>query len=58
MAIIYYNGKFVTTAKSLETNMAVVTRVDCIVFQTGALNATSRAFPAEKQPKSINITGC
>jgi hypothetical protein len=30
MAIICYNGKFVTTAKSLEMNVAVVTRADCI----------------------------
>jgi hypothetical protein len=29
MAIICYNGKFVTTAKSLETIVAVVTRADC-----------------------------
>ena len=29
MAIIRYNGRFVITAKSLWTNVAVVTRVDC-----------------------------
>jgi hypothetical protein len=34
MAIICYNGKFVTTAKSLETNVAVVTRVDCTRYET------------------------
>jgi hypothetical protein len=33
MAIICYNGKFVTMAKSLETNVAVVTRADCIYTQ-------------------------
>jgi hypothetical protein len=34
MAVICYNGKFVTTAKSLETNVAVVTRADCIYKRT------------------------
>ena len=29
MSVIYYNGRFIITAKSLETNVAVVTRVDC-----------------------------
>jgi hypothetical protein len=29
MAIICYNGKFVITATSLETNVAVVMRADC-----------------------------
>ena len=32
MAIICYNGKFVTTAKSLETNVAIVTRADSMLF--------------------------
>jgi hypothetical protein len=31
MAIICYNGKFFITAKSLETNVVVVTRADCII---------------------------
>jgi hypothetical protein len=30
MSVNWYNGRFVITAKSLETNVAVVTRVDCI----------------------------
>jgi hypothetical protein len=30
MSVNCYNGRFVITAKSLETNVAVVTRVDCI----------------------------
>jgi hypothetical protein len=29
MSVNCYNGKFVITAKSLETNVAVVMRVDC-----------------------------
>jgi hypothetical protein len=29
MSVNYYNGRFVITAKSSETNVAVVTRVDC-----------------------------
>jgi hypothetical protein len=30
MSVNCYNGRFVITAKSLETNVAVVMRVDCI----------------------------
>jgi hypothetical protein len=29
MSVNCYNGRFIITAKSLETNVAVVTRVDC-----------------------------
>jgi hypothetical protein len=29
MSVNCYNGRFVITAKSLETNVAVVMRVDC-----------------------------
>jgi hypothetical protein len=32
MLVNCYIGRFVITAKSLETNVAVVTRVDCIVL--------------------------
>jgi hypothetical protein len=30
MSVNCYNGRFVITAKSLEMNVSVVTRVDCI----------------------------
>jgi hypothetical protein len=30
MSVYCYNGRFVVTAKSLETNVAVVRRVDCM----------------------------
>jgi hypothetical protein len=45
MAIICYNGKFVTTAKSLETNVAVVTRADC--------NNKSYKYALDENPPSL-----